>query len=425
MKGWRGLLVLLAVLAACDDSVSFRLRLEWKRATGDDAAQACPTLPDGRYSCEAIPLTCDVRVRVRIVGASNDETYYSECFRIENNGDACLLADLPISPRAIPNEMVRVQVIAWTLEELEASGIDLSLTDGCPVTTPFELSGLPRLHTPPTEQAAPREPVPALGGEEYFHVGQSPVATVTLGCPQWDSLNALVCRDNSVTVEATIRDPRTFSSVLRSQADIMEVRFGQPEPNGDGSFRVNFESFSQGLARTPSGALLWHAILPEVPTGVACLRAEAQNVSGPTISCFDVPAPVDDVIRPDGFLIGRTTYQAMLRLVDPPGVLPEQGVVLGVVIDSNGQAVQGATVSGSGGATVIYPGDTEDTFAAVRSDTGPKGYFFSPDAAYDTVWTADGPGSLVDDGTARGGIVDNHATLVVVRLNGAAPQMFP
>jgi hypothetical protein len=111
----------------------------------------------------------------------------------------------------------------------------------------------------------------------------------------------------------------------------------------------------------------------------------------------------------------------MLRLVEPQAVLPEKGVVFGVVIDSNGQAVQGATVAASGGATIIYPGDTEETFPAVRQDTGPKGYFFSTDAAYDTQWTADGPGSLEDDGTARGGIIDNHATLVVVRLDGPAP----
>jgi hypothetical protein len=111
----------------------------------------------------------------------------------------------------------------------------------------------------------------------------------------------------------------------------------------------------------------------------------------------------------------------MLQLVEPPGLLPEQGVVLGVVVDSNGQAVQGALVSGGPGVDIIYPGDTEETFAAVRPDTGPKGYFFSTNAPYDTVWTADGPGSLVADGTARGGIVDNHATLVVVRLDGPVP----
>jgi hypothetical protein len=234
--------------------VQFRLRIEWKRATAEDSAQVCPTMSDGSYTCEAIPMTCDVRVRVRIVGATNDETYFSECYRIENNGDACLLADLPIAPREIPNEMVKVQVIVWTVEELEASGIDLSLTDGCPVTTPFELSGLPRLAQVPTSESPPREPVPAMGGQSYFQVGQSPVATVTMGCGQWDSLNALVCRDNSVTLEATIRDPRTFSSVTRMQSEIMEVRFGVPEDNGEGGYLVNFDTFSQGLAKTASRA---------------------------------------------------------------------------------------------------------------------------------------------------------------------------
>lgn len=413
-------LVVLAAAAGCDDSVRFKLRLEWQRESPDGASQVCPT-DDGSYTCRAIPLTCDVRVRVRIVGASDDQSHYSECFRIENDGTACLLADLPISPRAVPNEMVRVQVIVWTVEELIDSGVDLSQTDGCPVTTPFVPGGLSQLGGSPILPDPPREPVPALAGEAYFRVGQSPIATVTLGCPGWDALNALSCRDNSVTVETVLRNPSTFSSVLRADAvdDSMEVRPGVPSPDGEGGFHIESASLSPALTPTGSGALLWRGLLSAVPPDTMCLRADSQAVGQGTLTCFAAPQPdADRTIRPDGFLVGQNLQTSIRTLFDLPE-LPQTGTVLGIVLDSNGHPVEGATVIASGGATVVYP---DANIQTVLTSTGPKGFFLSLDAGYETVWDATGPNNLDDDGSARGGRVDNHVSVVVVRLNGPVAQ---
>lgn len=415
-------LVALAAAAGCDDSVRFKLRLEWQRDSPDGASQVCPTDFDtGSYTCRAISLTCDVRVRVRIVGAVNDESYYSECFRIENDGTACQLADLPISPRAVPNEMVRVQVIVWTVEELIDSGVDLSQSDGCPVTTPFVTGGLSQLGDSPTLPDPPREPVPALAGEAYFRVGQSPIATVTLGCPGWDALNAVSCRDNSVTVETVLRNPSTFSSVLRDDAtdDGMEVRFGVPSADGEGGYHIEPASLSPALAPTSSGALLWRGLLSEIPTGTACLRSDSLAVGQGTLTCFEAPAPdADRTIRPDGFLVGQNLQTSIRTLFDLPS-LPETGTVLGIVLDSNGHPAEGTTVTASGGATVVYP---DANLQTVLTSTGPKGFFLSLDAPYTTAWDATGPNNLDDDGSARGGLVDNHVSVVVIRLTGPVAQ---
>lgn len=401
----------LGALAGCDDSVRFRLRLEWQRG----GAQACPTTTDGRYSCTALPLSCDVRVRVRIINTSDGQPHYSECFTIQNNADACLLADLPISPQPVPNEMVRVQVIVWTVEELVRSGIDLTGTDGCPATTEFA-AGFPKLVGNPTEPE--NVPVPALGGETYFAVGDSPVATVTLGCARWDTLDAPSCQASAIPLEATIRDPRTFGSVLRMQASDMEVRFGEPVANGDGTYRVDLgpSFFTPALSYTPSGTLLWQGTLTDPPTGRRCLRVAAQGVAAPTIACFEVP--VGSPVRADGFLVGRVMLRDLLdlRMLSD---LPEEGMVLGVVIDAAGQPVRGAVVSTTG-ATVVYPDDNLQTVGFAATDS--RGYFLSTDAAFDSTWRATA-GGLMSDGSTRGGLVDDHVTVVVVRLDGVVPVL--
>lgn len=401
-------LVGLAALAGCDDSVRFRLRLEWQRG----GPQACPTDGDGRYTCTAIPLTCDVRVRVRIINTSDGQPYYSECFSIQNNGDTCQLADLPITPKAVPNEMVRVQVIVWTAEEIMRSQIDLSGTDGCPATTEFA-AGFPKLVGNPTEPSD--VPVPALGGETYFAVGDSPVATVTLGCARWDSLDAPSCQANVIPLEATIRDPRTFGSVLRAQAADMEVRFGVPVPNGDGSYHVDLAPafFTPALSHTPSGTLLWQGTLTDPPTGKHCLRVAAQGVAAPTIACFESPA--GSPVRADGFLVGRVMLRDLLDL-QMLSDLPEEGMVLGVVIDAAGNPVRGAMVSTTDSATVVYPDDNLQTVGF--SATENKGYFLSTDAGFDSSWRASVPGGLMGDGATRGGLVDDHVTVVVIKLTG-------
>jgi len=405
----------VAVLGACDDSVRFRLRIDWQR---HPLSQACPTTPAGAYSCTAIPVSCDLRVRVRIISASDGQPHYSECFTIQSDGDACQLADMPITPREIPNEMVRVQVIVWTIDELVRSEFDFEASDGCPVTTEFHTTGLPRLGDDPTA-SPPGVPVPALAGETYFAVGESPVATVTLGCPRWDSLDAASCQASALALEATVRDPRTFGSVPRAQAGDMDVRFGAPVEDLPGVYRVDLspQFFTAGLSPTPSGALVWTGTLDAPPAGTRCLRVGMQGVAAPTISCFPI-ASAAPPIRVEGFLVGRLMLRDILNLQLLSDV-PEEGIVFGVVVDAAGQPVQGAMVSTFENATVVYPDENLQTVGF--TGTSSKGYFLSTDAEYDSIWRASVPGGLMGDGDARGGLVNDHVSVVIIQLTGVIP----
>lgn len=403
-------------LTGCDDSVRFRLRIEWQR---NGLAQACPTTGDNEYTCAAIPVSCDLRVRVRIVSASSGQTHYFECFTVQSDGTACQLADLAITPHSIPNEMVRVQVIVWTEQEIVRSGVDLTQTDGCPVTTEFNIGGLPRLGEDPTGQPV-GVPVPALGGETYFSVGDSPVATVTLGCPRWDSLDAASCQQNAIPFEVSIKNPATFGSVDRMDADDMTVHFGQPvSPAGNGRYRVDLseEFFTEAPDYTTSGSLVWQGTLFEPPTGTRCVRVDMQGVAAPTITCFPI-ASTDPPIRVEGFLLDRDQVRALLILHTLQD-LPPEGMVFGVVIDAAGNRVPGATVSTTGTAQVVYPADNLQTVGF--TSTSSMGYFLSRDAPYESVWRANVPGGFMGDGDARGGLVDNHVTFVVIQLTGVVP----
>lgn len=399
---------LVATSAACEDSVQFRLRLAWERGP----SQTCPTRPDGVFSCEAIPISCKVHVRVRIIGAESQQVHYSECFTIDSDGDACQLADLPITPRPIPNEMVRVQVIAWSAEELARAGYE---PDECPISTEFGDDHLPRLGQSPID--ATPEPVPALGGEALFAVGESPVVTVDLGCPAPAMLDAPACRVTYTTLRATIRNPRTFGSILRDDSLNTAVQFGRPDKNGDGAYVVATEQLSPALAKTSSGPLLWEGLVPEVAAGVHCLRVAKSGVQAPTLACFALDAPVAATLDLDGFLVHRLLTRDLLTLLELADV-PLPGMVVGVVVDENDQPVSGAVVSTPGGATMIYPSDSLQT---AQSTTNSNGLFLSLDAGFESVWHATAPGGLRDDGSARGGLVDDHVSVVVVRLDGVLP----
>jgi hypothetical protein len=90
--------------------------------------------------------------------------------------------------------------------------------------------------------------------------------------------------------------------------------------------------------------------------------------------------------------------------------------VFGVVVDAAGQPVAGATVSTTGSASVVYPDDNLQTVGF--TSTGNRGYFLSSDAPYESIWRANVPGGLMGDGDARGGLINDHVSVVIIQLTG-------
>ncbi|HVV85943.1 MAG TPA: hypothetical protein VHE35_22945, partial [Kofleriaceae bacterium] len=390
----------LVTLAGCSsEAESFSLRLSWSQG-GD---QECPPVGAASATCQSIPISCDARVLIRIVpDTAGGVPYYSHCYRMTGARDACALANLEIQPSdPIPNEMVKVQVAVWSEDQLAGAVLD---DDGCPASVPFDLLGLPSL------TATPPSLVPALGGEIYFPVGDRRGADVPLGCPRYDQLDTMACRIGAPTIEAGVRDPLSGASVPASDTGEIHVAFGPPSADGKGGWRLNVNEL-EPLAPQAGDPPTWTTRLQHAVPALGCLEVErSEALSTPAAICRDTMVN-DGQLTVDGYVVSRSLVRKVmtaLGLVD----FPDKGLVLGLVVNERFQPVAGAKVSVSSG-TIDYP---LDDFQTVGLDsTDPSGVFLSEDAPFDATWHAIDPSGIGDDGSARGGLIVGHVSVVVIK----------
>lgn len=381
------------VLGCGSSDDSFRLRILWS-----ETDPGCPERAvDVERRCESVPMTCDAKARIRVVDADlPSRAYYTHCFDLPAGGDACKLGELEIEPREIPNTMVKVQVAVWSSDEL--LGVELA-DDGCPVSAEF-VNGVPKLE----------HPLPAIGGESYFAVGRDRTAEVRLGCPE---VAALECPDTSVTVVATLYD---LSVGRQTALDVprLTVKLGVPVEESDGSYTINQSQLVE-LTATDGEEPTWRLRLDQRPEGLQCLWVLYQAPqSTAALTCFE--ADVDEIrgeMRARGFVVKPGDVDDVLKSMDLV-TFPASGMVVGLVVDGVNLQVEGAVVASSPESPIHYP---SPMFPPVQRDsTSALGMFVSLDAPFESAWTATAPTGAVDDGSARGGLVTEHVSVVLVRL---------
>ncbi|MBK9032687.1 MAG: hypothetical protein IPL61_15680 [Myxococcales bacterium] len=404
-RAW--LIGLIAAAVACGDPDQFGLRVTWSQGP----IQACPLTADGVTSCSAIALSCGARARLRIVDAVDDtRVFFTACYDVPPGDDMCGLRDVALpSAIEIPNQMVRIQLQVWSIDALVEAGLPAA---ECPTFGHFDVLGFPQLNA----YLIPSEPVPALGREIYFPVGQREVATIELGCPRADLLDTPTCQTRALDVEATLLVPGSWRSVSTLEAGSINVRFGPTVERGGDTLLDERSLIPLDLVAGPEPR--WRAEVGGPIEGLRCLQAFVVTAGAvPVAACAEVPAPVAGAVPmvgywPDPALVGRVIELVnALRGVDE---FPSQGIVIGFVIDRDNQPVLGATVTPTAG-TIVYPNLTLDGWEPA---TGPSGLFVSLDAPIASHWDATAPG-LADDDRARGGVIANHVTAVVVRMDPA------
>ena len=391
------LVLALALVAACGgDDGSFRLKLTWR----DGPDQGCPArAADADARCESIPMSCNARARIRIVDAEDPtRALFTQCFDLPAGGDACKLADLAIPDRPIPNRMVKVQVAVWPTDTLLAMPPGSLADDGCPTAAQFRLNGLPDLVNP----------IPSLGGEAYFDVGHDRIAEVELGCPNIDDLE---CRDDSVVVEARLYD-LGFKPVQPVDVPSLTVRFGAPVAVGDGTWTIGNQQLT---ALTPSlgGDLTWRLRLDAAPVGVQCLHVlYNEPFTTAALTCFEPLVNSRGVLHARGFVVKSSVVNSVLGSMGRTQ-FPQAGMVIGLVTDDSDIAVPDAVVTPDPISPIHYP---EMGFPPLQRDrTSSLGMFVSLEAPFDAGWSATAAG-VDDDGTARGGVVQGHVSVVLVPL---------
>ena len=386
----------VAVVSGCrSEAETFSLRLSWDQLGN----QSCPVGDDGVATCSTIPISCDAHVLIRIMPLEGAVPYYSQCYALSGVDDACALAELEIEPsQPIPNEMVRVQVAVWA---------DDQLVDGaCPDAALFDEAGEPQ-----TGVAAPAV-VPALGGEIYFPVGDRRVAEVPLACPRANLLDTLACRANAPTVEATVSYLRSRTIVPIEETGSLLVHFGAATPNGDGGWRLNTNELDP--LRAMGAVVVWQARLLHPRPELGCVRVQILDpATAGSATCQDISVDADP-IKAAGYVVDQIQIDDALRALGMTR-LPPDGLVMGVVVDHRNVRVGGATVTVAPAAQIAYPDESSNgTGQATTSSTG---VFLSTDASLGSRWHGSVPNGVGDDGTATGGVIAGHVSVVIVRLN--------
>lgn len=400
LAGALAALALAAAVGCSSEAETFSIRLVF--APG--APQACPHPPGAAPSCATVPMSCDARVRIRITDASGANQLYARCYRLERPNDACALRDVPLEASLpLVNEMARVQVMVWSEDQIAALA-DRLADDGCPVTVPFDAFGRPKLG----DSAL----VPALGGESYFPVGLRRVAEVELGCPRYDLLDTAACRAGTPDIVATVRQVTPWS-FLEDVPPSMQVRFATPFQDGEGVWQM-----PSGIALVPSGGAdrRWTAPLEGELPALACIEIDGDEVgAAKTVTCRDVTVS-GGVIAAEGVAVFLDRQRDLVRLIGQAG-FPVEGLVLGIILEANGLPAAGARIRSPEG--VLYP--SADFTRIDEPATTSTGLFVSTTAGFATAWHAEGVGGIGDDGSARGGLLGNRLSVVVVRLNPRVP----
>lgn len=403
IRAW--LVVAVALLVACTDPDRFSLQVTWSQGP----EQQCPVTEAGSTSCAAIARSCGATGQLRIVDAADDtRVYYQRCFEIAPGDDMCGLRNFAIDPDTmIPNQMVRIQFLVWSNDALVAAGYDPP-TD-CPSSGRFDALGFPQQNV----DLQPPLPVPALGREIYFPVGDREIATVELGCSDLAQLDTNVCRNASIDVDARVLVPGGWREVTASEAAPLKVALCNTRERA-GDTQID-PTTVQELALSLEPGPHWTREVVGPIDGVRCLQIY-EVVAGAIPIAVCQPAVVTAGglpmvgYRPDESLVARV-IDLINEHYGTKG-FPLHGVVLGFVIDRDNQPVVGATVVPTAG-TVLYPNLTLDDLDATA--TSGAGLFVSTDVPIGGTWDATA-GALVDDGTAEGGVIASHVSVVVVRM---------
>jgi len=354
--------------------------------------------------CTGIPLACNAVVSLRIVDAADPTlVYLSKCLPINNATNLCGVGALDLGvTNPVPNRMVRVEVLVWPRVAVP----DLM----CPADVEFDARNMP----------VSIEPAPAIGGQSYFMPGSSSTADVELGCIDITALSDASCRaPGTVSVGATVDDFNTGVTLSPNDSVNVSVAVGEPKArtNPD-TQQIEWElgpSDVTTLDRIPTMPVpTWRNMAVEASfQRAACILVLQDGPQEtPAITCHAASKDQRELEFRSFRLLKQTLAEAFnaLRL---PGV-PDQGIVVGKVVDHNGNPLAGVTVIPSAGRISFIATDGTVDPGNVTTSTG---MFVSRDVPFDATWSAsDGHGNGPSEKPVIGGLVAGKATVVFIQL---------
>ncbi|MEO6774689.1 MAG: hypothetical protein ABI467_17070 [Kofleriaceae bacterium] len=399
----RAIVIALALaLAACNDP-TFTLRF---RVT-DGLAAACKNASGQQVTqCQDVPMSCAAVASIRVFNPNTPTSpFISVCqeLTMAPTPTLCEIAQVNLPQPAMPvdAQTLEVEILVYPKNRLQVDHNNVSI---CPSMVDLGADGFPTPSLVPCLPDQPCEPSPAVGGVAFYHPGD-PETVVELGCADLTLLNDPVCTGATTTVTASITDFDTLVSVPPSLASRLTVAVGQPRPVLMGTVIHNLLDTTTPLAydsttSTPS----WTGML-DMPLATPCIEVD-EDVAQSTKSVRCTESPDNDLI---GTRLAKTTLDDIIAALGLPG-FPDDGLVVGVVLDDHGNPAGGLPVTTTAGTVQYLSADRHGIGGLV---TAPNGIFLSTDATFGATFGAMMSGQQAQ---AVGGLIDGKVTIVVLQI---------
>ncbi len=398
-----GAAVALVVVSGCGDKpVPFEIRLE--------LADGCGSTTD----CADYGMACGASLGVRILdaeamlqpdGGRTSPALAEKCVWVEPGEELslCDLGSVAVDFRDIPTRRVQIQVAVWNPDDLD-DPLDCPSNLFSPLGALYELS-----------------PQPAFAGAAYFAIGSEPVVQVPLSCRNPAHLNAAECLPATQEVTATLDDMNTNLVVSDAQAAVLDVSVAEPHQPSEEEWVIE-RGDEQSLDLVSSGSSPYWAgsDLPGF-TSTACVLAQNTSELQPvtSVACTDqIPADPVGTLALSGWVLPKEVLDQILAAA-AMSVFPEQGLVVGRVVDDSGNPLAGVVVSAAN-ATIEYVSEDRTTTDGI-TETSTDAFFISRDAEYNTRFTAIQPDDgREEDGEYRAGLIVGKVSVVTIKMSELA-----
>ena len=405
----------IALVAACSDP-TFALRF---RVTQGSEAACLNASGQQVTTCSDVTMLCRAVVSIRIF-SPNDPTspYISVCKELTGQPNVCSIAgvDLPQPPIPVNGQTLEIQMAVYPLNKITTDPNTGDLQ--CPTGVAFDARGFPVESVQPCMPGdlGNCPPSPAIGGVAFYHPGDAETI-VDLGCTDLAQLNDPTCTGESeVKVTAVVDDFDTDVSVQSSVADHLSLYMGDPIATiaSDTTTHYQLPLGVNPLTRSTGTSPSWSGTVTE-PFTSECVQV-LEDVAGATTTVRCQPFPTTP---PSIDATGtRLTKESLAEIVQALGLVdfPDDGLVIGVVLDPLGNPVQNLQVVSSAG-TVSYL--SADRHSVTMTSTSSNGIFMSQDTPY-----ADAGGAIstfrtstmLQSTTGYGGLIDRKATIVILQF---------
>lgn len=397
-------LTVLLLATACGSEPPTRAEIHM---TLDESAQSGCT----STSCADYGMSCGAIVSLRFTDVDTGEVLRSQngrgrrleaCEVAGVSETICSLADLApeLELDGMPAKTIRVEVAVWNADEVDVS-------DGCPDMA-FDVFGRPQTDV---------NPQPAFAGATYFRAGTDTDVTVPLTCSAPAKLDSNSCAANLPTqTSAQVIDMTTLQLLQEGLASNVEVHVGEatPVPDApDSGFELKLANLYELRLDLDGPAPIWRNAIPLPALDLVC-STTLERIPRATTSvvCEEVDDAADD-LRVSPILLDDAVLGSILEALGLT-IFPEDGILIGRVIDEVSQPMAGVVVTPSDGTSVLYL--NEDLSVAAPGLTSNSAFFVSTDVAFGSDWTAMSFGGERHKGSPRGGLIRGNVSTLIIRM---------